>query len=222
MVGVVMNTRFVRLTLGIGVALVLLGAAPDETRFAMPSPAPRHARPVKGLLYAEDFSSGKLGDWQPDRPGVWSVTRGLLRADLPDQKQLRSLIYAGDTTWTDIAVDVDVCMMRGVDKGVVVRVNGETGVGVDLRGGSYQDVLVYHREWPLGRASATNANGTWNHIRIEAIGSRFRVFVNGALKLDRPDVKNARASGRIALPAYTGGVGLCTVYYDNIVVTSLD
>jgi hypothetical protein len=216
-----MDTRFVRLALGAGAALLLAGAAPDETRLALPSTPPRSQRAAGEVLFSDDFASGKLGAWAPDRPGVWSVVRGMLRADLPDQKQLRSLIYAGDTSWTDLAVDVDVCMMRGVDKGVVVRVHEDSGIGVDLRGGGYQDVLMYHREWPLGRVSATNANGVWHHIRVEARGSRFRVFVNGELKLDRPDVKNARPTGAIALPAYTGGSARCTVYYDNIVVTAL-
>lgn len=221
MVRHVMNASLPRLALFASAVLLLAGAAPDETRLAMPSTSPRLQRPAKGVLFADDFSSGKLAAWTADRPGVWSVTRGLLRADLPDQKQLRSLLYVGDTSWTDIAVDLDVCMMRGIDKGVVVRVQGETGIGVDLRGGAYQDVLMYHREWPLGRASATNAGGTWSHLRVEARGARFRVFVNGELKLDRPDVKNAGLSGRVALPAYTGGAGQCTVYYDNIVVTAL-
>ena len=217
-----MNQNLLRSTLLAGATLLVVGAATDETRLALPSTPPHLTKPQHGLLFADDFSSGTLKGWSPDRLGVWSVTHGMLRADLPDQKQLRSLIYSGDTAWTNIAVDVDVCMMRGVDKGVVVRVQGESGTGVDLRGGSYQDVLMYHREWPMGRAGATNANGTWNHLRVEARADCFRVFVNGELKIDRLDARNARSSGRIALPAYTGGVGQCTVYYDNVVVTSLD
>lgn len=202
--------------------IALAGAATDGTRFAVPVPSPRVFKPTKNVLFADDFSSGTLKGWSPDRLNVWSVTHGMLRADLPDQKQLRSLVFAGDTSWTDIAVDVDICMMRGVDKGVIVRTLGESGMGVDLRGGSYQDVVMYLREWPMGRASATNGNGTWNHLRVEARGIRFRVWVNGELKIDRMDARNARRSGRIALPAYTGGVAQCTVYYDNVVVTSLD
>jgi hypothetical protein len=45
------------------------------------------------------------------------------------------------------------------------------------------------------------------------------VWVNGALAIDRSDSRRARSNGRIALAAYTGGVGECTVYYDNVVVT---
>lgn len=203
-------------------ALILLsGAATDETRKALPNAPSPITKPTGRVLFEDHFTNG-LSAWDPDRNGVWSVVRGMLRADLPDQKQLRSLIYTGDTSWTDIAVDLDVCMMRGVDKGAIVRVQGNSGLGVDLRGGSYQDVLAYLREVPVGRASATNANGTWNHVRLEARGSAFRVFVNGELKIDRSELKFLRPKGRLALPAYTGGVGQCTVYYDNVVVTALD
>ena len=80
---------------------------------------------------------------------------------------------------------------------------------------------MYERQNSMGKARATNANGTWNHLRVEARGNRYRVYVNGELKLDKVDSRNARRAGSIALPAYTGGVGQCTVYYDNVIVTSL-
>jgi hypothetical protein len=215
-----MTANLLRSTLLTGATLLVVSTATDGTRNALPSAPPRFHKPEHGVLFADDFSSGTLKGWTQDRLGVWSVTHGMLRADLPDQKQQRSLLYAGDTSWTDVTVDLDVCMMRGVDKGVLVRVQGESAVGVDLRGGTYQDVLMYLRDWPMGRIGATNANGTWNHLKVVARADRFRVYVNGELKLDKPDVRNARRSGRIGLPAYTGGVGQCTVYYDNIVVTT--
>jgi hypothetical protein len=217
-----MIANLLRTTLLTGATLLVVETATDGTRFARPSPAPPLHQPGHGVLFADDFSSGTLKGWTPDRLNVWSVSHGMLRADLPDQKQVRSMLYGGDTSWTNIAVDLDMCMMRGVDKGVVVRVGGVSGMGVDLRGGTYQDVLMYLRDRPMGRASATNANGAWNHVRVVASGDRFRVFVNGELKIDRPDARSARRSGRIALPAYTGGVGQCTVYYDNIVVTAIN
>jgi len=213
--------RLRTLAVAAGLLLATCGAS-DMTRFARPSPPPAPLKPGHGVLFADDFSAGSLAGWRADRKDVWTLWRGMLRADLPDEKQLRSLIYVGDTAWTNIAVDLDVCMMRGVDKGVVVRARTDTGIGIDLRGGSYQDVLMYFREWPLGHEDVTNANGTWNHLRVEAKGSRFRVFVNGTLKIDRREVKKAPAAGAIALPAYTGGVGECTVYYDNVLVTKLD
>jgi hypothetical protein len=173
------------------------------------------------VLFRDDFHDAKLARWRPDREGVWRVRAGMLKAELPDGKQERSFLHTGSETWTDYAVEVDVCAMRGVDKGVVVRVEGESGIGVDLRGPGYQDVVLNRREWPLGKARVQNANATWHRLRVEARGHRYRVWVNGELALDRLDRRKARGQGGIALAAYTGGVGECTVYYDNVVVTAL-
>lgn len=199
------------------IALPMLLGAADPARDAQPPTPPRFVLPEKGVLFSDDFSHG-LGAWKTDQPDAWTIRDGMLRADLPDQKQLRSLLRAGDPAWQDYALDFDVCAMRGVDKGAVVRAQENTGVGIDLRGGTYQDVVAYVREWPLGKAAANNATGTWNHVRVEVTGTRLRVFVNGDLRIERPVAGDAH--GAIALAAYTGGAGQCTVYYDNVVVTA--
>jgi hypothetical protein len=201
-------------------AALCCAAAIDPTRDIRLPPAPKFAPPTTGVLFASDFSEGMRG-WVPDQDSVWSVRHGALRADLPDGKQLRSFIYAGSASWTDYAVDVDVLGTRGVDKGLAVRVEEENGIGVDLRGPGYQDVLLHRREWKMGQADVQNANGVWHHIRIEARGHRYRVYVDEALLIDKEDPRRSRPRGRIALAAYTGGSGQCTVYYDNVIVTSL-
>jgi hypothetical protein len=201
-------------------AALCCAAAMDPTRNLRLPSVPKFNPPQSGVLFASDFSDGMRG-WVPDQDSVWSVRHGSLCADLPDGKQLKSFIYAGSPSWADYAVDVDVLGARGVDKGIVVRVDGESGIGVDLRGPGYQDVLLHRREWKMGQADVQNANGMWHHIRIEARGHHYRVFVDQALLIDKEDPRKARPSGRIALPAYTGGSGECTVYYDNVVVTSL-
>jgi len=205
-------------------SLLLLGSGSmtEPERTASPPPSPRRATPPGPVLFADDFSDDRLVGWKPDRAGVWSVRRGVLRADLPDERQQRSFLYVGSESWTHYAVDLDVVGMRGVDKGVVVRVvEGQAGIGVDLRGPGYQDVLLYRREWPLAKAPVLNGNGTWNHLRIEARGHRYRVWVNGVVVIDKQDSRKSRPNGCIALAAYTGGLGQCTVYYDNVVVTAL-
>jgi len=203
------------------IAAIGAGASFDPTRDLRLPPTPKFRPPAEGVLFASDFSDGLRG-WIPDRDSVWTVRNGSLRADLPDGRQLRSFIYAGSPSWTDYAVDVDLLAARGVDKGVVVRVEDESGIGVDLRGPGYQDVLLHRREWKMGQADVQNANGVWHHVRIEARGHRYRVWVDEALLIDREDPRRARPRGRIALAAYTGGSGQCTVYYDNVIVTSLE
>lgn len=198
---------------------LLLTGADDPTRFATPPSPPKFAPPASGVLFSDDFS-GDLSRWESDSTQAWTVWRRMLRADLPDRKQARSFLYAGSAGWRDYALEFDVCGMRGVDKGGAIRVQGTTGFAIDLRGGTYQDVVAHIRQWPVGKARVTNANGTWSHVRIEARGDRFRVYVNGELEIERVDARCP--AGRMALAAYTGGTAKCTVYYDNVVVTKLD
>ena len=213
--------RLLSLVVAAAATLGLPARVGDPTRDALPPPGrPLLAAPV-GSLFSDFFADTSLTGWRADRAGVWSVRRGLLRADLADARQTYSFLYAGSEQWQNYALDFDVCGMRGVDKGAVVRVVGEEGVGVDLRGPGYHDVLL-HRGWvPLGKVRVSNANGVWHHVRIEARAERYLVFVDDSLLIDRRDGRNHHPRGRIALAAYTGGVGECTVYYDNVVVTRL-
>ena len=154
--------------IALGVAAWLSLGAADSLRVAAPPPSPPF-KPPASALFADDFSSDSLSGWRADSLAtVWRVRDGVLRGDLPDVKQAHSFLFAGDPSWTDYAVDLDVCGMRGVDKGVVVRVQNGTGLGVDLRGPGYQDVLLHRREWPMGRASAINGNAVWHHLRVES------------------------------------------------------
>jgi hypothetical protein len=201
--------------------LMLATGAPDPARQALPPPSPPFPRPQGTVLFSDDFQDGNFDNWEPDREGVWSVWRGMLHAELPDVRQEHSFLYAGSGDWQDIAVDVDVCGMRGVDKGVVVRAENNSGIGADLRGPGYHDLILHRRQWPLGKARVINGNATWHHLRFEAVGDHLRVLVDGKLLIDRADGR-AAPRGRIALAAYTGGVGECSVWYDNVVVTALD
>jgi len=105
---------------------------------------------------------------------------------------------------------------------VVVRVRGRQGIGVDLRGPGYNDVLLHRTQFQLARASVVNGNAVWHHLRVEARAHGYRVYVNGRKVIAKVDNPGRVRRGRIALPAYTGGVGECTVYYDNVVVTKLE
>jgi hypothetical protein len=217
----------VRLGLPFALALLALGGAdaprpPAEPANTAPVPVPPPPRPTAAsgeVLFADDFRT--LDAWQADRAGVWSVGDGVLSGRPPDGRQEHSFLATGDENWQDYAVDVDVCQLRGVDKGVIVCVRGRRGVGVDLRGGTYQDVLLYRQEVPLGNARVANADSTWHHLRVETRGSRYTVLVNGARVLERRDPLRAMKRGRIALAAYTGGRGECAVSYANLVVTKL-
>ena len=200
--------------------VLCLGVVADTMRDLMPPPPPKFTPPVNAL-FVDDFRSGKLDHWRADRPDVWSTRRGMLVAQLPDEKQQHSFLYAGDEDWTDYAVDLDVCGIRGVDKGLVVRVRGDRGVGIDLRGPGYHDLKVQLNEFPVARVDVQNGNSQWHHVHVEIQGARLRIVVNGDEVVNRRLSARVRATGGIALAAYTGGIGECTVYYDNVAVTPL-
>ena len=200
----------------LGVAIPAAAAEPDSTAVPPPPPMTRPAGPV---LFEDRFAT--LNAWQPDREDVWTVTDSAVCGRLPDEKQKRSFLYAGSAEWAGYAIDLDLLQLRGVDKGVVVCARGSRGIGVDLRGGSYQDVLVYRNSAALGRAPAPNQDRVWHHLRVEARGRTYTVSVDGARVLECRDPMGA-VRGRIALVAYTGGQGECSVQYTNVVVTRLE
>ena len=199
--------------------LVALGDRAAATAPPATPPPPDTLASSAELLFREDFRT--LDAWQADRDSVWSVEDGVLCGRLPDGKQERSFLFAGSEDWQDYAVDLDLCQVRGVDKGLAVRVRGGHGIAVDLRGGEYQDVLLYRQQVPLGRVKLPNADRVWHHLRVEARGARFTVRVNGVRVLERRDPLGSMRRGRIALVAYTGGHGECAVFYANVRVTRL-
>ncbi len=194
------------------------------------APSARAARSKPGapgarVLFQESFDAAAASsrprspDWSMDHPEWWTIAGGRLRARLPDEKQQRSLATFGNPDWHDVALDVDVCGVRGVDKGVVLEKQGDDGLGVDLRGDRYGDVLVYRGSRKLARKKFPNRNGRWYHLRVELAGDRVRVFVDGRQVADAKDEKPTR--GPMALAAYTGGAAACELQFDNVRVTSL-
>jgi hypothetical protein len=204
----------------LAVLVLLCGAdARPASNFVLPPPPLRPVVPRDSLFF-DDFSRPPAR-WSFDRDSVWTVRDGVLWGDLPDGRQLRSFAYAGSEDWTDYAVDLDMCQLRGVDKGVIVRVKGSSGTGVDVRGPGYQDVLLYRRELPLAKARAASGNGAWHHLRVECRGGSTTVLLDSVTVIRNGNPRLPGGSGRIALPAYTGGAGECTVVYDNVLVTRL-
>lgn len=188
----------------------------------IPGADPGRSMAPTGDLVNETFSGKALPpSWKVDKPQVWSIRDGRLRAVLPDRKQARSFVRIGSQDWKNYAVDLDVCQVRGVDKGFAVRVGNNEGVAIDLRGGDLGDVVMYRNFTRLGKATSPNVRNTWYHLRVVVKGPRYLVFVDQALRIDYLDEGNQRPSGGIALTAYTGGAGECEVLYDNLVVTQL-
>lgn len=204
--------RHIVCLLGVTGGLAMLPGAASPLAEAAAGPA---------VLALANFRSGLPAGWTFDRPEFWSVDRGRLRVKLPDQKQEKSFAWFGSESWRDYQVDLDVCGIRGVDKGIAVRNQGEEAIGIDLRGPGYDDLVMFRGYRQLGKARVVNPNGRWHHVRVVVRGTRYQVYVNRALALDVTDDTDSRPAGRIALAAYTGGAGACEILFDNVVVRAL-
>ena len=201
-------------------AATLLFAVPSDSPGAKKAEAPLEGR--GRILFQDSFDQSPSPNWAFDAEGEWRVDNGRLRVTLPDAKQVRSFAYAGGDTWRDYVLDFDVCGVRGVDKGAAVRVEDDRkGVGIDLRGRGYDDIVMYRGWQNWARSVVKNTNGTWYHVRVYVHGNRYRVYVDDRLTIDFTDIDDSRPRGRIALAAYTGGVGECEILYDNVVVRAL-
>ena len=202
-------------------ALALVFVVPTDSPGARKADAP--LSPAGRVLFQDDFDSGAPSPaWAFDDEGEWRVTDGKLRITMPNGKQRRSFAYAGSDLWRDYCLDLDLCGLSGVDKGVAVRVEEDRqGVGIDLRGPGYDDLVVYRGWQNWARGGVKNPNGAWHHVRIYLHGNRYRVYLDQKLVVDYTDVDDSRPRGRIALAAYTGGVGECEILYDNVVVRAL-
>jgi hypothetical protein len=200
----------------------LAAAALVLAHFPAPQPVAAADSNRGELLFRDAFNDTIAEQWTMDRPEAWQIVNGRLRATLPNEKQVRSLAYAGTDRWRDYVIDLDVCGVRGVDKGIVVRIDGESrGVGFDLRGGRYNDIVLYRGYESWARTSVANRNGVWYHVRIEVQRNHYRAFVDGERVIDFADDSNSRPRGRFALAAYTGGVGACEILFDNVEVRAL-
>jgi len=118
-------------------------------------------------------------------------------------------------TYRDFVLDVELNVPIGGNSGVQFRSHYEKKEGKKTRLWGYQaEVDTSKRSWAGGlydegrrgwlvplkgkpKAQAAFKNGKWNKYRIEAIGQRIRIWVNGVQTVDFKD--KADAEGYIAL-----------------------
>src|SRR5262245_43715629 len=68
--------------------------------------AQRGVLPSRSVLFADDFRS--LSRWRIDGPRVWTIRNGYANAEMPNEKQEKSFLFAGSPAWRDYSVSVRV------------------------------------------------------------------------------------------------------------------
>jgi len=175
-------------------------------------------------LWQDNFNDGDAAGWTPSG-GAWNVTNSTYQAATGASR--RSL--AGNITWTDYSYSALAFTTDpdGGDLGLILRAQDSTHYyrfrwtrnAAGTSGSYLLERVDGGTVTALGAtAGSFYALNQWYHIEVRVEGNRFRVYIDGALALDRTD----------STPIWTsGGVGFyadnqSNVFFDDALVTRLD
>ncbi len=198
-------------------------------------------KPVSAtILLQDDFESGNLDQWTVIN-GSWSIksVMGSNRYGTKiEPKFTIAETQSGDFSWTDYQFEVEMTSISGEDKNLFFRsiesrsiyddggghiYNWPQGYGLHM---SYEVIRLY-KFLPGGFSSLASKNlpfppGTTHLFKIILMGNNIKVYANENLLINYTDIENPVLQGRIALAASTGASAPTEVYYDNVLVTSIE
>ncbi|MEV4213809.1 pectate lyase [Micromonospora sp. NPDC049662] len=169
-------------------------------------------------IFTDTFSDGDASGWSKSG-GTWTVDgAGVFQQSNTGSELARQ--FAGDTGWTDYAVQARVRPVSFGSSsalvGLAARSTSSTRMyRLALLGSGRAELQAVNGSsvTAIGSAPLGVTTGTWYTLRVEVIGSTIRGFVNGA----------QIASGSNSL-AGAGRIGLVTAYasggFDDVVVDS--
>ena len=187
-------------------------------------------------VFSDDFGpdTTSVDPWAPwvIRTGSWTIDSGVLKALNPPQG-FEVVHMTTNSSWTDYSVEAQVQLPAGSFGGCVNgRVNPVNGAQYCVA--LYSDTasqwprelkLINMPTWQGGswteitHVTLPSVGTGWHTIKLDFLGSRIRVYYDGALVIERTDT--SYASGGISLhtwigtstPSYAGA-------FDNVVVRS--
>lgn len=188
------------------------------------------SKPTSQILFSDDFNSGNTSQWQIGR-GVWQITNGALTSSFPCSGGSPYMITAGDTTWTNYQLTVDIRRVAGYDPGGILIRNSASGYyRVDIMpslpyGGAVRITksttgASVQKSWPF------NANILYKMV-IDVEGPIIDVYVvdvaqNAQLLLSYTDTNAPFLAGNIGFLMTAGAVCPTQVAFDNIYVRQIE
>ena len=178
----------------------------------------------KNILFFDDFRSSNTDRWVSTK-GTWQVANGAFHAVGGIGGVLDAWAYAGNPTWTDYSLQTRINMISG-DGEIVVRSTGhwqnEYRISVLANSAS-----SYRNELGLARYKNGVVTTLFREtlpipvpsnvtVRVDVVGSRIQVYLDGTkwIDLDDPD------------PLLAGRIGLGVIWdwqarFDDLLVTAL-
>ena len=181
------------------------------------------------LWSAQSFScqnSGSEANWvvQNGKYGIVINGSGCVTETIPDD-------FVWDSSWNDYIFEADVIFVDGVDANIAFRYttipnNDWYGYHFIIQSTPSNSSIVLQRVWNTNLFSNSmpytlEHNKTY-HLKIIVNGEHIQLFINDSLALDYPDAGGRFPTGRMALQASVGTAPNSEVWFDNVVVRSID
>jgi hypothetical protein len=176
-------------------------------------------QPQPGVLFADNFESGSAAQWTTHL-GTWGVTDDGTKVFAQTNPSGDAKASAGSASWTNQVVEarVKVTAFNGSNRFVALfarfrdpsnyyfialRSNGTLELK-RLQGGAATALVT---------KQLAVSTGTWYTLKLEAIGTTLRAYVNGVLQASTTDTNFA--SGKIGLGTFSA-----TAVFDDVLVRS--
>jgi hypothetical protein len=193
-----------------------------------PTDTPEPAGPVQQILYEDDFSNPLSGwDRASDSDGLTDYADGAYRIHVTSA-EMSMWANPNQSSYTDVRIEVDSVKTGGTDDnafGVICRhadlnnfyagiISSDGYFGL-LRRVNAGDLELIGQD-NLQTSAEINQGATSNHIRLDCVGSRLSLYVNGQLlaEVDDPTI----ASGDVGLYASTFDTPDTEISFDDFVV----
>ncbi len=177
------------------------------------------------IFFQDDFSNG-LEKWIPtrDNGSKWFVSSERAGAIVTSAGEVTELVPK-DEYWNNsiqtYSVEFDITPIQGQDKNFTLRYLSNSDF-YELHfnaNGLFLDRTVPQNS---GSIAVLLNNNVTSHIKVDYLIDEINVYVNGNLVFEFDDPSNPYSNGKIGIKVGTGLAGTTEVYFDNIVVTSLD
>jgi hypothetical protein len=183
--------------------------------FEVPTTLPTQPTPIQ-----ETFQSGNAAHWTPLAGGSWSVaatTASLVYRQANLAGDATSVLSNSDWTHQSLQADIRPTTFSGNDRwfGLAVRrVDAANYYYVTARSSGVVQLkkMVNGAFQTLGSVALPISAGTDYRLRLEAIGTTLRVYVNGIEQLQAFDA--SLSHGQAALMTYKAAAD-----YDNVIVS---
>ena len=180
---------------------------------------------ASSILFQDDFNDGNSNGWDVIGDSGWSVQNNeygiLLNPGLSNTVPDDSL---WNYNWTNISFDVDLRGAQGVDKNVLVKFK-DTSNFIELHAND-KGIFLDKGASGGGVLASTNtilSNNVVYRFRFEIKDTgNIKVYKDSVLLFDVNERSPLITDWKIGLRAGTGGNRIAEVWFDNVIVKTLD